>query len=119
MAKNRIVKFEFDERALVDIETIKTQGHWPMSNTSECSSSPDFFCGPGGDSNLFKPLARPDRPGWYWFRWSRDDHDWQCIRVIEAAGRLYAIESARPGDEHDLENMSDGDWAGPIPMPPR
>jgi hypothetical protein len=90
------------------------------------STSPNFFCGPGGVpervAELFPTTERPESEGWYWFRWSRDNHDWQCIQVARdhaGYGHLWALESNRPGDENDIDNMVDGEWRGPIPMPPK
>ena len=91
-------------------------------------TSPNFFCGPGGVPDplnrivldLFAPVTHPEVEGWYWFRWSRDGHDWMCVEVErDHRGHLWALESRRPGDENDLENMIDGEWRGPIPMPPK
>lgn len=91
------------------------------------STSPNFFCGPGGVSDtprqlvveLFTAIEKPECEGWFWFRWSRDNHDWQCIEVVQDRGHLWARESNRPGDEHSIENMVGGEWCGPIPMPPK
>ena len=70
--------------------------------------------------DLFTPIERPTSEGWYWFRWSRDRHEWNCVPVVrDEHGYLWALESNRPGDEHAIENMSDGEWRGPIPMPPK
>lgn len=92
------------------------------------STSPNFFCGPGGvpESSgptvveLFTPVERPGSEGWYWYRWSRENHDWQCIKVErDAGGHYWALESPRIDGQHDIENMVDGEWRGPIPMPPK
>lgn len=89
------------------------------------STSPNFFCGPGGVPSpkcepTFNQIKRPEEEGWYWFRWSRDNHPWQCIQVErDKNGHYWALQSQYPDDKHDIENMLDGEWMGPIPMPPK
>lgn len=68
--------------------------------------------------DLFIKVERPEREGWYWFRWSQD-HRWSCVEVVrDRRGYFWAKESNYPGDVHDVENMRGGEWLGPIPMPP-
>ena len=63
-------------------------------------------------------VERPTVEGWYWYQWN-GNCKYKAIEVFRDVNGHWWASSVRRDDSywHDLENMRDGDWYGPIPQP--